>query len=169
MDYTLILLRLLHIVAAFAWVGAGTSIAFFIMPSARAAGENGLRYLNTLLRHTAITRVFRISAGLTMLAGILLFGLSDVRNHFSTTCNAVLGLGALAGILSGIHWGAFTGRALRSLEAILWEKIPSGNQAMPADDLLALREQTTKVVARARVSVVLTIIALLGMASARYL
>ncbi|MBI5928045.1 MAG: hypothetical protein HY862_01945 [Chloroflexi bacterium] len=169
MDYTLILLRLLHIVAAFTWVGVGASIAFFIIPSVQAAGENGVWYLNTLLKHTAITKVFRISAGLTMLAGILLYALSDVRNHFSNTGNAVLGFGALAGILAGIYMGAFTGRAMQTLEANLSEKMPSGNPAMRGDDLRVLREQTAKVVAHARVSVVLTIIALVGMASARYL
>jgi hypothetical protein len=169
MDYTLVLLRLLHIVAAFMWVGVGASIAFFIMPTVQAAGENGVRYASTLLKHTAIARVFPISAGLTMLAGILLYIAGDVRNHFSNTGNAVLGLGALVGILAGIHGGAFTGRAMRRLGAILSEKLPSDDQAVRADDLMVLREQAAKVVAHARVSMVLTILALLGMASARYL
>jgi uncharacterized membrane protein len=169
MDYTLVLLRLLHIVAAFMWVGVGASIAFFIMPSVQAAGENGVRYASTLLKHTAIARVFPISAGLTMLAGILLYMLGDVRNHFSNTGNAVLGFGALVGILAGIHGGAFTGRAIRTLQAILPVKLPADNQAVHADDLLMLREQAAKVVAYARVSMVLSIVALLGMASARYL
>lgn len=169
MDYTLVLLRLLHIVAAFMWVAVGVSIAFFIMPSVQAAGENGARYLSVLLKHTIIARALPMSAGLTMLAGILLYIGGNVRSHFSNTGNAVLGFGALVGILAGIHGGAFTGRAIRRLGVILSEKIPVDNQVVRADDLLVLREQAMKVVAHARVSMMLTIIALVGMASARYL
>jgi hypothetical protein len=169
MNYALVLLRLLHIVAAFMWVGIGASIAFFIMPSVQKAGEAGVRYASTLLKHTAIARALPISAGLTMLAGILLYMVGDVRNHFSTTGNAALGLGALVGIVAGIHGGAFTVRTMRRLGDVLSEKIGGDNQAVRADDLLVLREQAAKVATNARVSMVLTIIALVGMASARYL
>lgn len=139
------------------------------MPSVQAAGENGARYLSTLLKRTIIARALPMSAGLTMLAGILLYIVGNVRSHFSNTGNVVLGIGALIGILAGIHGGAFTGRAMRRLGAKLAEKLPSDDLAVPADDLMKLHEQAANVVAHARVSMSLTIIALLGMATARYL
>ena len=169
MDYTLILLRLLHIVAAFAWIGVGASISVFILPSAMIMGENGMRFLRTLLTHGVYARIFPISSGLTVLAGILLYVVGDARLHFSDNGNMVLGLGALTGIVAGIHGGAFTGRAMRALGATLVDKIPDTDRAIGADDLVILREQAARAVSHGRVSTVLSVIALLGMASARYL
>lgn len=169
MDYTLILLRLLHIVAAFAWVGVGIAMTFVILPSALASSENGMRYLRTSLQHSPLGRIIPISGGLTVLAGILLYALSDAQAHFSDAGNRVLGLGALVGFLAAIHSGAFTGRALRRLQAALTEKTPDDSRPMLPDDLRLLREHTTQVIGRARVSTLLTIVALLGMGSARYL
>ncbi|MCI0711339.1 MAG: hypothetical protein L0154_14390 [Chloroflexi bacterium] len=169
MDYTLILLRLLHIAAAFVWVGVGASIAFFILPSVAASGENGMRYLKTLLGHAAFARIFPLSGSLTVLAGILLYVVSDARVHFSDNGNMVLGLGALAGIVAGIHGGAFTGRTMRTLGATLVEKIPDSGQAVREDELVVMRELAAKAISQSRISTVLTVIALLGMASARYL
>jgi hypothetical protein len=168
MDIVLVLLRLLHLVSAFVWFGLSAALALYIAPAALAAGENGMRFLKSLLVQTAVARVFPIASGLTMLAGILLYIVGNSASHFSSTGNIVLGIGALAGIVAGIHGGAVTGRSTQTLGAALAQRVPEGG-AIPADALPSLRQMTEKLTSDARLSFVLMAIALIGMGSARYL
>jgi hypothetical protein len=169
MDIVLVLLRLIHIVAAFIWFGAGAATLFYIAPAVSAAGESGLRYMKALLTRTPYPKTFPIAAGVTMLAGILLYLIGNSASHFSTTGNIVLGIGAVAGILAGIHGGAKTGRTTRELGEALVQYVPEGSGSIPADGMAVLRERAQKLASDSRVSFILMVIALLGMATARYL
>jgi hypothetical protein len=168
MDILLVTLRLLHIVAAFAWIGLGITSVFYIGPTVAASGEGGMRFLKTLLTRTNYPIMFSVAAGITMLAGILLYVMGSM-NHFSTTGNIVLGIGAVAGILAGIHGGAVTGRATRALGEALGQYVPDGNEPISSDGLGVLRERAQAFTSHSRISVILMIIALVGMGSARYL
>lgn len=167
MDYTLVGLRLAHIVAAFAWVGVGTSLTFVILPTLQNADGSRARALGGLLMHPWIVRVFPISSGLTILAGILLYVVSRAGSHFSGTGNAVLGIGALVGILAGIHGGAFTGRAMRALRVRLTE--PTQPIERATDSQHEQHDLLRRAMAHSRISLLLMSIALIAMASARYL
>jgi hypothetical protein len=168
MDILLIVLRLIHIVAAVAWVGVGVATTFYVAPAAAAAGESGLRFLKSLLTRTSYPRLFPTASGLTMFAGILLY-ITGSMNHFSTTGNIVLGIGAIAGILAGVHGGAVTGRATRELGEALGQYVTDGEQPIAADGLALLRERAQNLASHSRISIILMIVALIGMASARYL
>lgn len=168
MDYTLVVLRLTHIVAAFAWIAAGTCLTLVILPTIQAADGPRARGLGGLLVHPWIVRAFPISAGLTILAGILLYAVSRAGSHFSSTGNAVLGIGALVGVVAGIHGGALTGRAVRALRVRLTEPL-MGEQSPHGDAGQAWPGLTRGAVAHARISLLLMVIALVAMASARYL
>lgn len=169
MDILTVLLRLLHIVAAFAWVGLGAAMTFYIAPAAMAAGESGLRFLKTLLTRTSFGSIFGITAGLTTLAGILLYLFADSASRFTQTGNMVLGIGALFGLLATIHGGAVVGRSTGALAQALAQNVPDGDQPIPADARASLTDLGQKLVGHARISMVLMVIALVGMASARYL
>lgn len=168
MDILFAALRLIHIVAAVAWVGIGLTTFLYIGPAATAAGESGLRFLKSLLTGTSYARIFPAAAGVTMLAGILLY-LLGAMDRFSQTGNIVLGIGAIAGILGGIHGGAVTGRATRALGEALNQHVLTGDQPISADGLSVLRERAQELASHTRISIILMIIALIGMASARYL
>jgi hypothetical protein len=169
MDILLILLRLLHIVSAFAWFGLGIALTLFIAPAAVSAGESGFRFFKSLFTQTAFARAFPIVSGLTTLAGILLYLFGNAVAHFSQTGNIVLGIGTAAGILATIHGGAVTGRATSALGEALSQRVPDGSQAIPADALPVLNDLAAKLLSHARVSMALMIVALLGMGTARYL
>jgi hypothetical protein len=166
MQYLIALLRLIHIFSATAWFGIGATMAMYIAPTVLAAGENGYRYMKSLLTSTRIATAFPMVSGIAMLAGILLYFTGDVAN-FSRVGQIVLGIGALAGIAAGIHGGAVAGRALRTFGETL-AKYPD-NQPIPADGLTTLHEQAAAVASHARVSFALVVIALIGMGSARFL
>jgi hypothetical protein len=169
MDIVLIVLRFVHIVAAFAWVGIGVTTTFFIAPAAAAAGESGLRFMKSLFTRTSLPMIFPAASGLTTLAGLLLYLVGNATSHFSTTGNIVLGIGAVAGLLATIHGGAVTGRSTRAMVESLTQHVPDGNQPISAEGLAALRERGQDLGSHTRVSLALMLIALVGMASARYL
>jgi hypothetical protein len=158
-------LRLIHIVAAFAWFGIGSTLAFYVAPSALEAGESGMRFLRSMFLNTSVVKAFPITGGITMLAGILLYLTGDPSRNFTTTGNIVLGIGALAGIAAGIHGGAATGRANNTLLASL----KSAGDQPSGETLTSLRAQAQQLLMHSRVSFALMAIALIGMASARYL
>lgn len=168
MDILFTALRLIHIAAAVVWVGFGLATVLYIGPASAAAGESGLRFLKALLTRTSYGAIFGMAAGVTMLAGIIMY-LLGAPSHFSTTGNIVLGIGALAGIAAGIHGGAVTGRASRALAEALTQHVPEGNESISADGLVTLRERAQAMASHGRLSVILVIVALIGMGAARYL
>jgi hypothetical protein len=169
MDIIHVLLRLLHILSAFAWIGIGAVTTLYIAPAALKSGESGLRFLKVLFTRTNIGGIVGAVAGLTTLAGILLYLVSNSASYFSQLGNIVLGIGAAAGILATIHGGAVTSRATRALTDGLNEHVPDGEQSITASGLSVLRERAESLLSHSRVSLVLMIIALIGMGSARYL
>lgn len=169
MDIVLVVLRLIHIASAFAWFGIGATLALFVVPAAASSGESGLRFLKNLLSHTAVSRAFPIAAGLTIVAGLLLYAVSGAPSHFSSTGNIVLGIGAVAGLAAGAHGGAVTGRVMGELRKALEQAVPEGGQTIAADAVSTLRAQAEKLTTDARISLVITVVALIAMGSARYL
>jgi hypothetical protein len=169
MDILLVLLRLIHIVAGVVWVGVGLAQTFLIVPAVAGSGESGLRFAKVMFTKTPAVMIFPVTAGLTMLAGILMYLFANSASHFSQTGNIVLGIGALAGIAAGIHGGAVTSRTTRSLVEALNQHVSDGAQAIAADGLNVIRSTATKLAADSRISLALMIIALIGMGSARYL
>ncbi|MEZ4668984.1 MAG: hypothetical protein R3E39_13845 [Anaerolineae bacterium] len=160
MDIILVVLRLIHIVSAFAWFGLGVTLTLYVVPAAVSAGDTGFRYLKSLFLNTAFAKVIPIVSGVTTLAGILLYLVGNSASHFSQTGNMVLGIGAAAGLIATIHGGAVTGRATRALGMAL---------AKDGTPLAELNDLTAKLSTHARLSLVLMVIALVCMGSARYL
>ncbi len=170
MDILLVLLRLLHIVAAFLWFGVGVAQTYLVVPAIQAAGESGLRFAKAYTSQRLGAMIMPAAAGITMLAGILLYLVGNATSHFSQTGNIVLGLGAVFGIIAGIHGGAVTGRASSAFADALKQNVPDQpTQSISADGLTAIRAAAMKLGTDARISLVLTVVALICMGSARYL
>jgi hypothetical protein len=167
MDLLIALLRLLHIVMAFAWFGLGLVMTMFIIPSVLSSGESGQRFMKSLFLGTSVAKLFPIVSGTTTLAGILLY-LTGSMSRFTTLGGIVLGIGALAGLAATIHGGAVTGKKTAAYAQALAQNVPD-NGSLSADRLGALRNQATELAADSRISFILMVVALIGMGSARYL
>jgi hypothetical protein len=131
------------------------------------AGESGLAFGRTLFTSTSLTRLIPIASGITTLAGLLLYATGS-HTRFTTLGNIVLGVGALAGLAATIHGGAVTGRATRVVSdafAVLSEAAPS----LADEAAVSLRGHLELLASHSRISLILMVVALLGMASARYL
>lgn len=166
MDIILIVLRLIHIVAAVTWFGMGFTLLLFIAPAEKASGEAGLRFIKAMFTTTRVGITFPVVSGLTTLAGILLY-LTGSTNHFSTPGNIVLGIGAVAGLLAAGHGGAVTGRYTREYAMALGQHVQD-NQPVSAEAISTIESLRVKYHLHIRISVILTAIALIFMAAARY-
>jgi hypothetical protein len=169
MDIVLIVLRLIHILAAVAWFGLGFAAAFYIGPALRAAGDSGPRFLKALFNTTSFGRIFAILGGVTVLAGILLYIKGSPATYMTQTGQIVLGIGAVFGVLAAAHGGASTGRVTQQLAEEIQKSVPDGGEPIPAEAQATLRQLGAKMASGSRISFVLMLIALIGMSSARYL
>lgn len=101
MDLYLALLRLLHVGGGVVWAGAIFFMAFFLMPTARALGPDGGKFMQSMGQVTKLSRILPGSAITTILAGALLYwevsgGLNPT--WLLTPAGITLTVGALAAI-----------------------------------------------------------------------
>ena len=168
MNIVLVLLRLLHILGAVSWLALGGIMTLYVAPATVAAGETGYHYLKQLFTRTAFTKAIAPAAGITTLAGILLYIVGNASSHFTQTGNMVLGIGAVAGLIAAVHGGAVVGRAITAFNKVL-ATLPDGTQSIPSATLTELNGMATSLLGHARISLALMIVALVCMGSARYL
>ena len=153
------LLRLLHIAAGFIWVGAALLMSFYIEPIADSFGAEGGRFLRALHSKTSFPRLIPLSALVTTVAGLLLYGLLSYHEAMSSAMGVILSLGALFGLLAFGH-GYFT----------VWRRSGeyAGLAGMNEADGEALAQLEAKMRRNGRVSFWLALVSLVLMAGARY-
>jgi hypothetical protein len=159
------LLRLLHIVAALVWVGLGVSMTLIVAPTVRETGESGLRFMKAMLNASSANYI-AIASITTVVAGLLLYATGS-PSRFTQLGNIVLGIGAVAGLAAAAHGGSATGKVSKQMADAL-------NTYLTADGLSpagrpVLAELGAKMATHSRISLMLMIVALLGMGLARYL
>ncbi|CAG0937346.1 hypothetical protein TFLX_06271 [Thermoflexales bacterium] len=171
MDIVVLVLRLLHIFGGIFWVGASFMLVGFISPAVQASGQVGGQVMQRLMTGSRFSSIFGLSAMVTMLAGVLLYwrvsgGLQLA--WITTAPGLALTIGSLAGIAAGVIGGGVAGRTgekIGQLNAQLGH-----NQGAPSEAQLSELQGLQQKMKRAqRLSVGLMIIAVVGMAIARYL
>ncbi len=171
MDQTITLvLRLVHIVSGVFWAGAVFLMVGFIFPSVRDAGPGGGPFMQQVQRRR-LPVFMNAAAGLTMLSGLILYGraMAMTDGAWARTNSAmVLGIGGVATIIAAVIGGAFVSRSGIRLgklgEAIQASgRPPSPEQAAEMSALQAKMGKAMRIVAS------LLLIAVIAMATARYL
>lgn len=168
MDVYLTVLRLIHISAGIIWVGGAVTFTFIVAPAVREAGPAGGVFMRTLLTKTYWSRLMPIVATLTTLAGVLLY--YDISNGFDadwmgSTSGIVLSIGALAGLGAYGHGGAVLGRLSDQLKK-LGDTIKGAPTPEQASQLAALQAKLQR---HSYIAAGIMMVAVLGMAGARYL
>lgn len=164
--YLIWLLRIIHIVAGVFWVGGTLIMTFFIGPATGATGESGQKFVGHLMNNLKFSNRMSAAAGLTVLAGLILFGLDAragaawLRSGFATGLSIGAGF-ALIGLIFGIMIGRTT-QAMAELGARM--------QGKPSPDQLAQMQAIQKRQATfSMISAWALILATIFMAIARYL
>jgi hypothetical protein len=156
-------LRVIHIVAAVLWVGVAFTSTLMIVPAQQYAGQAAVAFTRALYGQTIFGRIFAITGGLTVLAGLLLYATGS-NLHFSNTGNIVLGIGALAGIAAAGH-----GSAVGKYSEEYHQAAVAVGQDEKKENLVAMDEKLAKLKRNSTISLIMVMVALVFMASARYL
>lgn len=166
MNYLVIVLRLIHIVAGVFWVGGSLIFAFFISPAVAANGEAGQKIMAHLVNKARLSTRLAISAVLTVLAGSWLYQI-DSQGLTSGWSSSGPGVGfSIGGIFAviGLIFGLIIGINSNRLGKLAMEI-----QGKPSDEqfkrIQAAQKQLSFAVPITSVSLIL---ALICMATARY-
>ena len=168
MDVIMVVLRLIHIFAGAYWFGAGMMMLLVAEPFAKAVGAEGERFIGRLLGQSRYSPLMGVAALLVTLSGLLLYwrdsgGLQAV--WIATGAGIALTIGGLAGIaawLVGILVHAPVGARLAAIAKELRGGPPTPVQAQE------IRALQSRLAQASTWSAVLMIVALGGMALARY-
>lgn len=152
-------LRLLHIVAGFIWVGAAMMMSLTIEPTARSSGADGSRFLRTLYRNSSWPRLIPISALVTTIAGLLLYGMLSYHEAMSSAMGLILTIGALFGLLAFAHGYFAVWRRTGAYRRLLADEGVEEDALTSAEALMRRN---------GRVSMWLALVSLILMAGARY-
>lgn len=167
------LLRLIHILAAVGWVGFGVFLLLFVDQAyKRLPQDKGRQFVANLFRYSKIDVAMPVVNLTTTLAGILTYIYIYIQDgmdgaqiiYLSEAGSYMLALGALLGIGAFGHGaGALGPRTKRYLElANAAGDNPSEEQATQMD------EQYADIARHSNISVIIMVLALVLMASARY-
>jgi hypothetical protein len=170
MDLYMVILRIVHILAGIFWVGAALVTSLFVQPTARDLGPAAAPFMSYLTGKKRLNDAVLAAAGLTVLAGLLLYwrvtdGLD--RDIIGTAYGVSLTVGAMCAIIAlGVGGSIVRPSINRAIEIGRTAAERSGPTPEKAAVIGALQ-------ARARmaglISVALIVVAAAAMASARYL
>jgi uncharacterized membrane protein len=170
MDIVMIVLRLVHIGSAVFWGGSTFFIVSFLTPAVQAAGPEGGKVMQRLAL-SSFPKVVPALGGLTVLAGLLMYwkdsgGLQ--LNWITTPTGLGFTFGGLMGLTSLIIGVAVTAPAINRMAAIAREAMASGKPPSP-EQMKEIPALQVKMTSAAVWTAIFLALAVLGMATARYL
>jgi uncharacterized membrane protein len=170
MDIFVILLRIIHIVAGVFWVGAALTGTFFLAPAARSSGQEGQKFIQTLMERLRFRAAISVAAILTILAGFLLYARDSGGFQQSWITSSVgLGftIGALAGIASLLYGAVVMGPTGKKFGELA-EAIQAQGGPPTSEQQSQMAKLNERISTASHINTALLVIALLAMATARY-
>lgn len=171
MDWYQVILRVVHILMGTFWVGSAIFFFFFIEPSVKELGATGEKFMGHLTEKKKMPIVFMIASGLTVLAGILLYW-RDSGGFDLDWVTSPTGLGFTVGGVAAIMAFAagliFIKPTVERMGVIGQQVVAGGgppNDAQGAE----LQKLAGKLTTVGRIDLVLLTIAVVAMATARFL
>ncbi len=171
MDTYMVVLRVVHILAGVFWVGAALTALLFIQPTARELGPAAGPFMMHLAGRKRLIDYVLSAAGLTVLAGLLMYwrvtGGLDL-DVIGSAYGISLTIGALCAIAALAIGGSIVRPGIMATLAIGREVAASGGAPTPeqAAQMQAIQRRS---IAAGKAIVPLLIVAVIGMAAARYL
>jgi uncharacterized membrane protein len=168
-QFLTILLRLLHILGGVFWVGTMILLAAFLLPTARATGREGGRFLQYLMRQQRLQLYLAVAMLATVLSGIIMYGRMAAATHGAwagSRPGIAYGFGAIAAILAAAIGGSIGSSAGRKLLAV-GQAIGAGGPT--PEQQAELGRLQDRMALGARLAASLLIVAAGAMAIGRYL
>jgi uncharacterized membrane protein len=169
-DLYMVVLRILHILAGVFWVGSALLIFFFLQPAAREVGPAAGPLMTHLATKKRLPDVTLAAAGLTILAGLLMYwrvtgGLDP--DYITTAYGWSITLGALAAIVAvGLGVAVIRPSMVRAGEIGQAAAAAGGPTPEQAAEMQSLQQRVKSI---GNLVTPLLIFAVVAMAAARYL
>ncbi len=171
MDAYMVILRIIHIFAGILWVGAGIFYVAVVMPSLRQTGKKAYPLFLAISNNRIGKVLMPATALLTTVAGLLLYERVSGRfdaDYMKSTQGIVLSIGVVAGLGAFGHGGAVLGRATEKLVQQITE-LEGQSEPLSAQQQAEVNTLMDYLAKHANISLIMMIVAVLGMASARYM
>lgn len=171
MDYYVILLRIVHIFSGVFWAGGTFFLVGAITPAVRFAGPDGGKFMQHVARQGRMTRLLAAAAGLTVLAGLLLYWRASGHLNgawITSGPGLALTIGGAAGIVASIYGVVIAGGASTRMGRIAQEIHDSGGPPSP-EKLAEAQRLGGELASGAMITAGLLVITLLGMSISQYL
>lgn len=171
MDLVLVVLRIVHIVSGVLWVGGAALFFFYIEPTLNSLGPDAEKFMNELVNRRKVPIYFVIASSLAVVFGLILYwrasnGLQSV--WVTSPTGLAFGLGGLAALIAWLGGNLLIPRTISQLVAVTTEMKATGGP--PSDELMVrLHAVQHRLHNIGLVDIVLLGIAVVAMASARYL
>ena len=123
MDWTIIILRVLHVGGGLFWAGAGLTMGLFVQPTAQAQGRAGGELMQRLMGESGLGRAMGISAIAALGSGIALYWIDYGE---VVPFNASMAAFAVGGLAALIVWLATA------------ETLPATSMARPLERLVEM-------------------------------
>lgn len=169
MPTTMIVLRIIHIFSGVFWVGVSIFNVAFLQPTVQLTGSEGQKVMQHLTLRTRFTITVYSAATLNLLSGLTMYAiLFEFRlSALSSGFGLVLTIGGIAGIIAWIIAIFFVRNILGQMQAIGKDIQEQGGPPTPEQGA-ALQAASSRMVKLGQWGVALMAVALLAMASARY-
>lgn len=169
-DWYLIVLRAIHILAGVFWVGSFYIFFFFIEPSVKELGPIGGQFMGHLAEKKKMPIVIAITAATTIVAGTLLYWrVSDGFDvdWITSATGVAFTVGALSAIVAFALGFVVVKPAIERMGAI-GQGIATGTPP-PEDQVAEMQRLGARLVLVGRIDLVLLTVAVITMATARFL
>ena len=171
-DAYLVLLRIVHIATGVIWVGSLFVVVVFVQPSAATLGPAGAPFMSELRRRRFVDVVF-IDAVFTVIAGAFLYWhdwhlFPTFGDWIGSSFGRALTVGALLAI-SGLGVAASVTRPTIGRLITLGGQVAASGGPPPPETAARIGSLQRRLVVAERVSFSLVLLAVVAMASARYL
>jgi uncharacterized membrane protein len=166
MNIYLLVLRLVHVVAAIVWGGGALIMEFFIGRSIAGTGESGQKFAQHLMNTVKMHKFMIAAAASTVVAGGLLYwhdsnGLSSAWMH--SNAGIGFGIGSFFGLIAFI-FGAIFGASNAKLA-----QVGAQIQGKPSDEqMIQIQVIQKRIKTVSPIHVYSMLIAMIFMATARY-
>lgn len=166
MQFIVIVLRLVHIVAGTFWVGSALMLGMIIIPGLRKAGPGSER----VLPMAQISQAMSIASLLTTVAGLLLYGWASrfAWGWIISPLGIGLTIGSLAGLAAFLLGLLSTGPTAKKIGALAGQMQAAGGPPKP-EQVAEMGRLQAKLATSSMRSTILAAAALALMAVARYL
>lgn len=171
MDLLMIVLRNVHILSGVLWVGGAALFFFYIEPTLKALGPDAEKFVDELVNRRKVPLYFVTASTLVVVSGAILLW-RDSNGLQSSWVTSPAGLaytvGGLAALIAWIGGNLFIPRTIGQLGAVTAEMRAAGGP--PSGELMArMHAVQERLRTIGMIDIVLLTIAVVAMASARYL